>query len=89
MTIAEAAEFGRAHQDTIRRAIDAGELSAVFGSQWLLTERDLRLWLEARANARLRKAGGLTQPQARRRASRRADMPGSVARLQAMDSEAA
>jgi excisionase family DNA binding protein len=55
---AQAAEIARCHNDTIRRAIEAGFLPAQrVGRNWIIKRKDVEEWIEAGRPNRRRGAG--------------------------------
>lgn len=84
LTVREVAELLRCNHKTVRRAIESGEVDAMFASRWLIAVEDALQWATARAEGRLER--GSPKPTVKARRSRRYDgtvagEPGSVADL--------
>jgi excisionase family DNA binding protein len=86
LTVLEVADLVRCEHRTVRRAIRRGELdAALIGGKWLIKPAAVGTWFDAR---RVAIPPPIPAPHARRLSrpgTRRAERPGSVARLQALD----
>jgi len=88
LTIDEVSKLVRCEHRTVRRAIKRGELdAALIGGKWLVRPGAVDSWFESRRPslappASSARARGASRPRA---GAIRAERPGSVARLQALD----